>query len=276
MSGDRRDFSEDVSTILVSSELGPTTVPTFVITVVDGRERGLSLSVDAGQPSRTYVGKGPVCHMRLTDPKVSRRHLALDASAQGLRLTDLGSTNGSRVNGAVVMDALLRGGEIVQIGDTTLRVDAAEPSPVAMSHASRFGRTVGASAEMRRLYPLCDRLAASDVPLVIEGETGTGKELLAESIHEASMRANAPFVVFDCTAVPPNLVESALFGHERGSFTGAVSTAKGVFEQADGGTLFIDEIGDLDIALQPKLLRASSGPRCGAWEATAGSRSTCG
>jgi DNA-binding NtrC family response regulator len=109
---------------------------------------------------------------------------------------------------------------------------------------------------MRRLYPLCERLAAAVVPVIIEGETGTGKEVLAESLHTQGPRARAPFVVFDCTAVPPNLVESELFGHERGAFTGAVSMRKGVFERAHGGTLLIDEIGDLDIALQPKLLRA--------------------
>src|SRR5262249_19105459 len=121
---------------------------------------------------------------------------------------------------------------------------------------TRFGRVVGMSTEMRRLYPMCRRLAATNVPVVIEGETGTGKEMLAESLHDEGPRARGPFVVFGCTGVPPNLVESELFGHERGAFTGAVSTRKGVFEQADGGTLFIDEIGDLELTLQPKLLRA--------------------
>src|SRR4029079_13360476 len=104
-------------------------------------------------------------------------------------------------------------------------------------------------------YPILERIAASDVPLVIEGETGTGKELLAESIHERSARKGKPFIVFDCTTVAPNLIESELFGHERGAFTGALTRRKGVFELADGGTLFIDEIGELDLALQPKLLR---------------------
>jgi DNA-binding NtrC family response regulator len=109
---------------------------------------------------------------------------------------------------------------------------------------------------MRALFKLCARLAQSNVPVVIEGETGTGKELLAQSIHEAGSRASGPFVLFDCTTVPPNLVESALFGHEKGAFTGAVGSRVGVFEQAHGGTLFLDEIGDLDVALQAKLLRA--------------------
>src|SRR5439155_22735071 len=102
----------------------------------------------------------------------------------------------------------------------------------------------------------CEKIAAANVPVVIEGETGTGKEALAESLHEMGPRAQGPFVVFDCTAVPPSLVEAELFGHERGAFTGAVSTRKGVFEQAHGGTLLIDEVGDLDLALQPKLLTA--------------------
>src|SRR6185503_13989645 len=108
------------------------------------------------------------------------------------------------------------------IGETQLRVDRREPTSSAVSTATRFGRMVGASAEMRRLYPLCDRLAAADVPVVIEGETGTGKELLAESLHEAGPRASGPFVVFDCTTIAANLMESELFGHERGAFTGAV------------------------------------------------------
>ncbi|MEZ4314741.1 MAG: sigma-54 dependent transcriptional regulator [Polyangiaceae bacterium] len=109
---------------------------------------------------------------------------------------------------------------------------------------------------MRRLYPLCEKLAAASVPVVIEGETGTGKEVLAESLHETGPRSGGPFAVFDCTAVPPNLVESALFGHERGAFTGASELRRGVFEEAHTGTLLIDEIGDLDIELQAKLLRA--------------------
>src|SRR5262245_37335183 len=119
-----------------------------------------------------------------------------------------------------------------------------------------FGRLVGASTELRRLYPLFERLAASDLPILIEGETGTGKELLAESLHDEGKRASRPFVVLDCTAVPASLLESELFGHERGAFTGAMNTRVGLFEQADTGTLFIDEIGELDAALQPKLLRA--------------------
>jgi DNA-binding NtrC family response regulator len=126
----------------------------------------------------------------------------------------------------------------------------------ACATATGFGPLLGASDEMRRIYPLCERLAAAVVPVVIEGETGTGKEVLAEALHQRGPLAGKPFVVFDCTAVAANLVESELFGHERGAFTGAVTSRRGLFEQASGGTLLIDEIGDLDLLLQPKLLRA--------------------
>ncbi|HZU83975.1 MAG TPA: sigma-54 dependent transcriptional regulator [Polyangiaceae bacterium] len=140
-------------------------------------------------------------------------------------------------------------------GSTALRADRdTVPESSPLPSATRFGRVIGASAAMRRLYPLCDRVARSPVPVVIGGETGTGKEVLAESIHEASGR-KGPFVVLDCTAVSSNLMEATLFGHEKGAFTGAVASHVGVFEEADGGTLLIDEIGDLDPTLQAKLLR---------------------
>jgi DNA-binding NtrC family response regulator len=176
-----------------------------------------------------------------------------------LKIVDLGSTNGTAVEARSLMvgEARLEGGEVVRLGSTTLRVErqiAAARAPA--KERTRFGRLIGASPEMQALYPLCERLAASDIPVVIEGETGTGKEVLAECLHEEGPRAAGPFIVFDCTAVPPSLVESELFGHEKGAFTGATNTRKGVFEDAHGGTLLIDEIGDLELPLQAKLLRA--------------------
>jgi two-component system response regulator HydG len=231
--------------------------PTFVLTVIEGPDKGMTFILDGSQPSRVLVGQSPACELRVTDPLVSRRHAAFDVTEHELHLSDLGSTNRTYVGPIAVVEAFLRGGEVVRMGATCLRVDRLEGQKTTpISTATHFGRVVGSSVEMRRIYPLCERIAASDIPVIIEGETGTGKEVLAESLHEAGPRAQAPFMVFDCTAVPPNLLESELFGHERGAFTGAVTTRKGVFEQADGGTLFIDEIGDLDIALQPKLLRA--------------------
>jgi DNA-binding NtrC family response regulator len=225
----------------------------FTVTASSGESVSL-----AGVGPRVLVGTSEVCALRLEDKLVSRRHLALEVTPDGLRVTDLQSTNGVFIDNVRVFDALLRGGERVLAGGTTLeiRCDVASVQPEAPAAAQSFGRMLGVSPAMRAIYPMCERLAASDVPVVIEGETGTGKEVLAEAIHEAGPRAKGPFVVFDCTMVPPNLVEAELFGHVRGAFTGAVAAREGVFEQAHGGTLLIDEIGDLDLALQPKLLRA--------------------
>lgn len=229
----------------------------YVIVIIEGPNQGERFALDEANPSRTLVGQSAACEIRLTDPKTSRRHAAFEVRGGRLGVTDLDSTNGTFVDGVSVTGAILREGEVIRMGDTSLRVEVSHaPVTPVLSQASAFGRLAGASLAMRRLYPLCERLAMTTVPIVIEGETGTGKEVLAEALHESGPRAAKPFIVFDCTAVPPTLVESELFGHEKGAFTGAVATRKGVFEQADGGTLLIDEIGDLDLALQPKLLRA--------------------
>jgi transcriptional regulator with GAF, ATPase, and Fis domain len=237
-------------------ELASDEVATFQVTVVEGNDRGATFALD-GARARVLVGTGAGCELRLRDPHVSRRHVTMEATAMGLHVIDAGSLNGTWLHSTRLQDAYVAPGDVLRVGESLLRIDlAAAPHRAQLSNAMSFGRTFGGSVAMRRLYPLCERLAASDVPVVIEGETGTGKELLAESIHEASARANGPFVVFDCTAVPSNLIESALFGHERGAFTTAVGSRKGVFELAHGGTLLIDEIGELDLTLQPTLLRA--------------------
>ncbi len=250
------DFDDAASTLMRAPEAPAAVGATFSVTVASGPDAGRSLRVDASL-GRALVGQSAACNLRLTDREVSRRHLALEVGAHGLRAIDLGSTNGTFVGTIRIADAWLSGGESVRIGGSTLRVEiTAPPARVPVSREARFGRVLGASIAMRRLYPLLERIAASDVPVVLEGETGTGKELVAESIHEKSAREGKPFVVFDCTAVPPSLIESHLFGHEKGAFTTALSSRRGVFEQANGGTLLIDEIGELEPALQPKLLRA--------------------
>jgi DNA-binding NtrC family response regulator len=248
----------EVRTALRDSASGvDATTARYVLTVSEGVDQGLRVCIDGQAPSRVLVGQSPACTLRLHDPLVSRRHAAFEVTSRGLQVNDLGSTNGTSVNGIHFTQVLLRGGETLQLGNTSLVVARSDDAkPVGLSDAMRFGRMVGGSAQMRRLYPLCEKLAAAEIPVVIEGETGTGKEVLAEALYEASPRAGAPFVVFDCTAVSPTLLESTLFGHERGAFTGAIGRHQGVFEQADGGTLFIDEIGDLELSLQPKLLRA--------------------
>ncbi len=234
----------------------------FVLVVVEGPDQGKRFPLDPSQGPRLLVGHSPACAVQLTDRTVSRRHLAIDLENLTLTVTDLGSTNGTEVEAGRVRiaGARLEGGELIRLGGTTFRVDrevqGAPPKLPVSSARQRFGRLIGESPEMRALYPICERLAEAGIPVVIEGETGTGKEVLAEALHEEGRRGAGPFVVFDCTAVPASLVESELFGHEKGAFTGAITTRKGVFEEAHGGTLLIDEIGDLELPLQAKLLRA--------------------
>jgi transcriptional regulator with GAF, ATPase, and Fis domain len=224
------------------------------VVIVEGPDAGSTFALDRNAPTRILLGTSPACELRLTDPTVSRRHCSLEPAGQRYKIRDFGSTNGTFVDGVAIVEAFVRGDEVVRVGSSALRFESesvVEPSP--LPSAVRFGRVLGASVAMRRLYPLCERVSKSRVHLIIEGETGTGKEVLAESIHEAGQ--GGPFVVFDCTTVSPHLVESQLFGHERGAFTGAVAAHPGVFEEANGGTLLVDEIGDLDMALQAKLLR---------------------
>jgi len=229
----------------------------FTVAVTSGPDKGRRWVIDNAHSPRFLLGLSEVCDVRLSDTEVSRRHAALEYTGPSLRITDLGSTNGTYVDRVRIVEAFLTGGEYVRVGSTVLRV---EDAPTAVStpvdQVSGFGRVVGVSRALVGLFPLLERIANTQVPVVIEGETGTGKEALAEAIHERGPRAEGPFIIFDCTAVPQALIESELFGHERGAFTGALASRRGVFEQAHGGTLFIDEIGDLDIALQPKLLRA--------------------
>jgi DNA-binding NtrC family response regulator len=228
----------------------------FVVVVSEGPDSGASVTIDPSSPSRLLIGKSEACGLRLTDPQSSRRHAALAVEGHELHLVDLRSTNGTFVGGLRVAEAYLRGGEVLAIGASRLRVVRVGEARDAQSGPDRFGPLVGASPRMRRIYPLLERLAQADVAVVIEGETGTGKEVVAEALHVQGSRAGGPFVVFDCTAVASSLMEAALFGHEKGAFTGATAMRRGVFEEAHGGTLLIDEIGDLDLALQPKLLRA--------------------
>ncbi len=249
--------STEQSTILHAGMPRSAARGVFVLALVDGPDRGKSHVMDGSAPSRVLIGQSPVCDVRLDDRSVSRRHVALELAEGCLRVTDLDSTNGTYLGPTRIVEAFWREGEVLRLGSTAIRLDVLPlPQSQPQSSAEGFGPVIGASEAMRRLYPLCRRLADANVPVIIEGETGTGKEVLAEALHEMGPRSSGPFVVYDCTEVPPNLVESELFGHERGAFTGATELRQGFFEQAHGGTLFIDEIGDLSLALQPKLLRA--------------------
>jgi DNA-binding NtrC family response regulator len=247
------DSDSATATRARSIELEPD-VP-YALLVVEGPDRGKRFLVDPSEPLPMHIGHAPSSALRLSDPEVSRRHAALDLVGGRLRVTDLDSTNGTWVEDVGIVDAFVSSGSIVRMGQTQLKVERAT-TPALPREGTHFGRFVGASPEIQRLYPLFARLALSDIPVVIEGETGTGKEVLAEALHDNGPRASRPYVVFDCTAVPAALMEAELFGHERGAFTGASSARRGYFEQANGGTLLIDEIGDLELPLQSKLLRA--------------------
>ena len=202
------------------------------------------------------VGTHESADFVLTDRTVSRFHCEIAISEMRAIIKDLGSQNGTLIDRVQVFHAVIQPGATLSLGRTLLRFDV-DLDHVAIPLAERevFGIMVGRSAKIRATFALLDRAAQSDATVILEGETGTGKEAAAESIHTASPRCNGPLVVVDCGAIPPNLLESELFGHARGAFTGAVQTREGAFEAASGGTLFLDELGELELDLQPKLLR---------------------
>ncbi|MBM4291195.1 MAG: FHA domain-containing protein [Deltaproteobacteria bacterium] len=203
------------------------------------------------------VGAHPRCDFIVEDGTASRFHCELRREERGYMLVDHDSTNGTFVGDLRVREVYLHPGCEFTLGATRVRfTPRAEELRVGQSAQQSCGPLIGASPEMRALYALIDKVAPSDLSVLIEGETGTGKELAAQAIHARSRRAQGPLVVFDCSAVPEQLIESELFGHERGSFSGALKTHRGLFEQAEGGTLFLDELGELALHLQPKLLRA--------------------
>ncbi len=203
------------------------------------------------------IGSHQSCDLPLSDPGASRIHAEIALDPKGFRLRDLGSTNGTFVNGVQIIDAYLPKTATLSIGHSSLEFRALpEQVEEALPPEDGLGPLVGKSAAMLSLFQTVRRVAGSDFTVLLQGESGTGKELVAETIHAESARKDGPFVVFDCAAVPPGLIESELFGHEKGAFTGAAGRRIGVLEQAKGGTIFLDEIGDLPLELQPKLLRA--------------------
>lgn len=193
----------------------------------------------------------------IDDPEVSRRHFTITRQGSEYVLKDLDSTNGTFVNGVEVKQTVLPREATIQVGATILKFfEGADQASSSEPKRERFGKVLGTSPGMTRLFSLLDRIAASELTVLLQGETGTGKDTLAASLHEASRRAAGPFVVFDCSRVSRDFMDSELFGHVKGAFTGAQSDRSGAFMRASGGTLFIDEVGELPSELQPKLLRA--------------------
>ena len=222
-------------------------------TVIEGPDLGLAFPLT----TRTIlVGKSRDCAIVLTDRAVSKFHLGVALEGSSVRLKDLGSTNGTFIGKTRVIESLVPAGTVVSVGRTRLhlRPDDA-PLMLTPSSADHFGDLYGKSVAMRQIFAVLEKVAGRDVNVMVDGETGTGKELAARALHDHSGRSAGPMIVLDCSAVAPELVESQLFGHRRGAFTGAMQDRPGVFESARGGTLFLDELDSLPLDLQPKLLR---------------------
>jgi DNA-binding NtrC family response regulator len=220
-----------------------------------GRSEAKRIVVHEGQTCR--IGTHSTNDLILRDPSVSRFHCKLTCGDKGWRLQDSGSLNGTMLDGVRVRDADLAGEGILALGDCLVHVSGLEPaSEVSIPNIASFGALTGTSVAMRKLFASLEKVAASDINVLIEGDSGTGKELVASEIFQRGPRAEKAFVIVDCGAISPSLVESELFGHVRGAFTGADRDRLGAFEAANGGTVFLDEIGELPLELQPKLLRA--------------------
>ncbi|MBK6690259.1 MAG: sigma 54-interacting transcriptional regulator [Deltaproteobacteria bacterium] len=205
------------------------------------------------------VGKHPSNDVVIDDTGISRYHLEIRAEPDRVLVRDVGSKNGTFYDGARITEVRVGPGAKVRVGGPAgleLAIELAMQPVFAPSEATHFGPLLGHSRAMRTVFTILERAAPSAATILVHGETGTGKELVAQAIHQASPRRAGPFVVIDCGAIPHQLIESELFGHRRGAFTDAHEDRKGAFELAHGGTLFLDEIGELPIDLQPKLLRA--------------------
>jgi len=225
-------------------------VPAATLRVVEGPDEGRAF---AWNGARAVFGKHESADFVLADNAVSRFHCELASEGDRAVVADLQSKNGVYVDGVAVRRARLRAGATLGMGRTKLCFEPAgePPRPARVS----FGGLVARSDAMARVVERLEAAAASASTVLVDGETGTGKEAVARAIHDASARAGGPFVVVDCASLPANLLESELFGHERGAFTGADVAREGAFEADDGGTVFLDEIGELGAELQPKLLR---------------------
>jgi len=219
--------------------------------VMDGPERGLMLDLDA---AATLVGRASDCDVVLTDDAVSWRHCSFELGPERVRVRDLGSHNGTFLDGSRIESATAEAGSRIQIGLTTLRLVGAFDEDDRQA-SDGLAELVGRSAPMREIYTRIEEAAAGILPVLILGDTGTGKELAARAVHSIGPRSHKPFVPVNCAAIPRDLLEDELFGHVRGAFTGAAGDRTGAFERADGGTVFLDEIGELAPELQAKLLR---------------------
>ncbi|HLL25022.1 MAG TPA: sigma 54-interacting transcriptional regulator [Kofleriaceae bacterium] len=239
-------LTDDASGLLVER--------TFRLRVVSGPDQGKAHVLDEGT---TMVGTHVDNDVVLTDNTVSRHHLEIRVRRDGIEIRDLETTNGTKHGGARIGQVVITGAARLRLGKHT-EVDV-EPVDVNVDletwQGDRFGGVLGTSPAMQRLFALLSKVASTSATILLQGETGTGKEAIAEAIHQKSRRAKGPFIVVDCGSIPHELIASELFGHAKGSFTGAGADKQGLIEAANQGTLFLDEIGELALDLQPQLLR---------------------
>jgi transcriptional regulator with GAF, ATPase, and Fis domain len=247
---EERQHHDEASTRAAGGVLGsPAGVQALVLS---GSHKGVTKVVGG----RLTIGKAADNDLVLTDDTVSRHHCEIVRAPDGLHVRDLDSTNGTKIDGTRIREAMVQPGSVLKVGEVEISFrPTAQKVEVLPSDKTSFGPAIGQSLAMRTIFGVLERIAPTDATVLLEGETGTGKDVLARAIYGASQRAQKPFLVVDCGAVTYSLIESELFGHERGAFTGAVSTRQGAFELADGGTVFLDEIGELPLDVQPKLLR---------------------
>jgi len=223
----------------------------MLVRVVAGPDQGATCTMR----TRLRVGTDVDNNLVLTDPRVSRHHLELEIDGGGYLVRDLGSTNGTYYRGAQVGEVMVEQGAEIRVGSSVLRLERSREQPMVVADEQRFGTLVGTSKPMQQVFGLLEAVAPTEATVLILGDTGTGKELVAEELHRNSPRCNGPFSVVDCGALPASLIESELFGHVAGAFTGAIRDREGVFERTPKGTVFLDEISELPLELQTRLLR---------------------
>jgi two-component system, NtrC family, response regulator GlrR len=226
----------------------------FQLEVLEGPGKGATFG---SRGVRTVVGTKPACDFVLHDPTVSRFHCEIRVEQGRAVIRDLRSLNGTAVDGVLIREAYIASEAMLTLGQSRLRLSLTdEHVKVALSPRQRFGGLVGDSTAMRAVFAVLERACRTDASVILEGETGTGKERAVEALHQEGARRTGPLVVVDVGALPPSLIDSELFGHRKGAFTGAVADRQGAFAAAHGGTLYLDEVGELPLELQPKLLRA--------------------
>jgi DNA-binding NtrC family response regulator len=247
-------LAEGGTRALSRSEALEPSVQRYHLVMIRGPEPGKTYELKAAE---TRVGKGLDNDIVIPDATVSRSHFVVVHAGDGYLLRDLGSTNGTFLEETQIREAFLKPGARIRAGEVLLRFQPlAEVVDDRPSDQTHYGDLLSTSAKTRQIFALLERIAPTDATVLLLGETGTGKSAMARAIHQSSARSSGPFVIIDCGAISKSLIESELFGHERGAFTGATQTRRGAMEVCRGGTLFIDELDDLPLEVQPKLLRA--------------------